>query len=57
MSSITEQDIRKALDGIIAPGEKQSLIAADRIQGLVIRDGNIGFSIEVDDGRRGCQCG
>ena len=48
MSKITEQDIRKALDGIIAPGEEQSLIAADRIQGLVIRDGNIGFSIEVD---------
>ena len=48
MSSITEQDIRNALDGVIAPGEEQSLIATDRIQGLVIRDGNIGFSIEVD---------
>lgn len=48
MSSISEQQIRDALDAVIAPGEKQSLIAADRIQGLVIRDGNIGFSIEVD---------
>ena len=48
MSSITEQDIRNALDGVIAPGEEQSLVAADRIQGLVIREGNIGFSIEVD---------
>lgn len=48
MSSITEQQIRNALDGVVAPGEEQSLIAADRIQGLVIRDGNIGFSIEVD---------
>lgn len=48
MSSITEEQIRGALDGVIAPGEEQSLIGADRVQGLVIRDGNIGFSIEVD---------
>ena len=48
MSSITEQDVRNALDGVLAPGEEQSLIATDRIQGLVIREGNIGFSIEVD---------
>ena len=48
MSQVNEQHIRDALDTVMAPGETQSLIAADRIQGLVIRDGNIGFSIEVD---------
>lgn len=48
MSDISETQIRDALDGVTAPGDAQSLIAADRIQGLVIRDGNIGFSVEVD---------
>ena len=48
MNDISETQIRDALDGVTAPGDAQSLIAADRIQGLVIRDGNIGFSVEVD---------
>ena len=48
MSGLVEKDILAALDAIIASGEKQSLIATDRVQGLVLRDGNIGFSIEVD---------
>lgn len=48
MSQIPEHQIRDALDAVIAPGEERSLIADNRIQGLVIRDGNIGFSIEVD---------
>lgn len=48
MSDISETQIRDALDGVTAPGDAQSLVAADRIQGLVIRDGNIGFSVEVD---------
>lgn len=47
-SKLHEQDIRDALDSVTAPGETQSLLAADRIQGLVLRNGNIGFSIEVD---------
>lgn len=48
MSTVSEQQIRDALNAVIAPGEEQSLVAADRIQGLVMRDGNVGFSIEVD---------
>lgn len=48
MSTVSESQIRDALEAVTAPGETQSLIAADRIQGLVIRDGNIGFSVEVD---------
>lgn len=48
MSQVTDEHIRAALDAVIAPGEQSSLIASDRIQGLVNRDGNIGFSIEVD---------
>ncbi|HAT08524.1 MAG TPA: hypothetical protein DCS39_04640 [Rhodobiaceae bacterium] len=48
MSELVEKDILAALDAITASGDTQSLIAADRVQGLVLRDGNIGFSIEVD---------
>lgn len=47
-AKLTQAEILTALDAITAVGEAQSLVAADRIQGLVIRDGNIGFSIDVD---------
>lgn len=47
-AKLTQTEILTALDAITAAGEAQSLVAADRIQGLVIRDGNIGFSIDVD---------
>lgn len=47
-AQLAEIDILSALDAVTAAGEAQSLVAADRIQGLVVRDGNIGFSIEVD---------
>jgi ATP-binding protein involved in chromosome partitioning len=48
MTALVEKDILAALDDITADGDAQSLVAADRVQGLVLRDGNIGFSIEVD---------
>ena len=48
MSDITDETIRQALDGVHAQGEDGSLIAKDRVQGIVVRDGNIGFSLEVD---------
>ena len=48
MSVADKREILNALDAISAEGESQSLVAADRIQGVVIKDGNIGFSIEVD---------
>lgn len=48
MSAADKAEILAALDAIIADGETQSLVSADRVQGVVARDGNIGFSIEVD---------
>ncbi len=47
-SIIEKATILKALDNVVANGDTQSLVAADRVQGVVVRDGNIGFSIEVD---------
>ena len=48
MSEVAEADIRAALETVTAEGDSASLMAADRVQGLVVRDGNIGFSVEVD---------
>lgn len=48
MSQITDADIRDTLDSLTPDGETQSLIASDRVQGIVVKGGNIGFSIEVD---------
>jgi ATP-binding protein involved in chromosome partitioning len=48
MTALAEKDVLAALDKVSANGETQSLVAADRVQGLVLRDGNIGFSLEVD---------
>lgn len=48
MADLTETQIHAALDTIVPAGAEQSLLAADRVQGLVIKDGNIGFSLEVD---------
>jgi ATP-binding protein involved in chromosome partitioning len=48
MSNLTDADIRQALDSLTPEGETQSLVASDRVQGIVVKGGNIGFSIEVD---------
>ncbi len=47
-NEIDKAAVLRALDGIIADGDTQSLVASDRVQGVVVREGNIGFSIEVD---------
>ena len=47
MSSLSENDVRDALSNIQAAGEAQNIIASDRVQGIVIKDGNIGFSLDV----------
>jgi len=47
MSSVNESDIRDALREIKAADEAQDIITAERVQGLVVKDGNIGFSLDV----------
>ena len=47
MSSVNESDIHDALRTIKAADKAQDIIAAERVQGLVIKDGNIGFSLDV----------
>ena len=47
MAKITEGDIRAALAAIPAP-EGGDIVGSGMVQGLVLREGHVGFSIEVD---------
>ena len=48
----TRDDILRALDGIIDPVSGRSVVHEDMVQGLLLRDGHVGFALEVDP-RRG----
>ena len=47
MSHVTRDAIVKALSSIADPSSGKDVIAAGLIQGLVLRDGHVGFSVEV----------
>ena len=44
---LTEQSIREALSGVTTPGRPENLVAAGQVSGLVIKDGHVGFTIEI----------
>ena len=48
MASVTEAQILDALRAIPAPGNGGDIVARGMVTGLVLKDGNVGFSIEVD---------
>jgi len=52
MAHANRDEVLKALDQVIDPVSGRSVVQQDIIQGLVIRDGNVGFAVEVDP-RRG----
>ena len=52
MAHATREDVLRALDQVIDPVSGRSVVQEDIIQGLVLRDGNVGFAVEVDP-RRG----
>ncbi|KJV08357.1 hypothetical protein VZ95_18325, partial [Elstera litoralis] len=43
-----EKAIRAALDRVTLPQSSQGLMAAGRIDGLVVREGNVVFGITID---------
>lgn len=47
-SQALEAQIRAALDRVTLPQSSQGLIAAGRIDGLVVREGNVVFGITID---------
>jgi ATP-binding protein involved in chromosome partitioning len=52
LAHATREDVLRALDQVIDPVSGRSVVQEDIIQGLVLRDGNVGFAVEVDP-RRG----
>jgi len=51
MAQATRDDVLKALDSVIDPQSGRSVVHEDMIQGLVLKDGHVGFVLEVDPGR------
>lgn len=54
MAKATREDVLKALGGVIDPESGKSVADAQMVQGLVVKDGNVGFALEVS-GARGPQ--
>jgi ATP-binding protein involved in chromosome partitioning len=48
MASVTETQVRDALRTVPAPGGGGDIVARGMVTGLVLKNGNVGFSIEVD---------
>ena len=51
MTGPSEAQIREALSKVRDPDSGEDIISRNMVSGLVIRDGNIGFAIEVDPQR------
>ena len=51
MSRVTEAQVLEALKTVIEPGRGQDIVALNMVNGVVVRDGNVGFAIEVDPRR------
>ena len=49
--SADRDDVLKALDQVIDPVSGRSVVQQDMIQGLVVKDGHVGFVLEVTAGR------
>ncbi|HVJ54544.1 MAG TPA: iron-sulfur cluster carrier protein ApbC [Aliidongia sp.] len=51
MAELTEQQILQALKSVIDPDRKQDVVSLGMVSGIAIREGHVGFSIEVDPAR------
>jgi ATP-binding protein involved in chromosome partitioning len=49
--ALSRNDVLAALDRVIDPVSGRSVVQQDMIQGLVVRDGHVGFALEVAAGR------
>ncbi len=48
MNKITEQMILDALGSVIEPGQRKDIVTLGMVSGVIVKDGNVGFAIEVD---------
>ena len=49
--SVSESQVLEALKGVVDPDRRQDIVAMGMVSGLVVKDGNVGFAIEVDPAR------
>jgi ATP-binding protein involved in chromosome partitioning len=49
--AVSRNDVLAALDQVIDPVSGRSVVQQDMVQGLVVRDGHVGFALEVDAAR------
>jgi len=47
MAQVSETEVRERLKGILDPESGKDILSLGMVSGLVVRDGNVGFSIEV----------
>lgn len=47
-SSITETQVLTALSRVLDPDRRQDIVSLNMVSGLAVRDGHVGFAIEVD---------
>jgi len=48
MAAVTEQQVLEALKQVTEPGSGQDIVSSKMVQGVVVRDGNVGVTLEVD---------
>ena len=48
MASVTKEQVLAALTDVLDPDSGQNVVASGVISGVVVRDGNVGFALEVD---------
>ena len=54
MNQITEQQVLEALKTVEEPERQTDIVSLGMVSGLVVKDGNVGFAIEVDP-RKGAE--
>lgn len=51
MAAVSESEVLNALKGVMDPDRGSDIVSLNMVTGLVVKDGNVGFSIEVDPER------
>ena len=51
MAQVTESEVVDALARVVDPGARADIVALGMVSGLVVKDGNVGFALEVDPAR------